>query len=187
VVLGIIRSNKGFVTVESEQGCGSKFRVFTPISAAPLPLPPAPPAPHVKEVAVGTVLVIDDDESLRQLLGMAVGRMGFTVIEACDGIEAVELFRRHQEEIRLVISDLTMPRMDGWETLQALRKIAPGIPVILSSGHSENHVMSGHHAELPQGFLMKPYELKRLRSSIFSILEAHKPTRKISATQQTSP
>ena len=105
--------------------------------------------------------------------------MGFTVIEACDGVEAVELFRQHHEEIRLVISDLTMPRMDGWDTLQALRKISPGIPVILSSGHSENHVMSGDHAELPQAFLMKPYDLDRLRTTIFSILGTHEPARRV--------
>ncbi|MCX6885417.1 MAG: response regulator, partial [Verrucomicrobia bacterium] len=164
---------------ESEQARGSKFRVFIPIAAESLPLPVAPVVSHINEIGVGTLMVIDDDNILRELLVSAVEWMGFTVIEACDGVEAVELFRQHHEEIRLVISDLTMPRMDGWDTLQALRKIAPGIPVILSSGHSENHVMSGHHAELPQGFLMKPYELKQLRTTIFSILEAHKLQHKV--------
>jgi PAS domain S-box-containing protein len=179
VVLGIIRSNHGFVTVESEQARGSKFRVFIPIAAESLPLPVAPVVSHINEIGVGTLMVIDDDPALRELLVSAVEWMGFTVIEACDGVEAVELFRQHHEEIRLVISDLTMPRMDGWDTLQALRKISPGIPVILSSGHSENHVMSGDHAELPQAFLMKPYDLDRLRTTIFSILGTHEPARRV--------
>ena len=179
VVLGLIRSNRGFVTVESEQARGSKFRVFIPIAAESLPLPVAPVVSPINEIGVGTLMVIDDDPALRELLVSAVEWMGFTAIEACDGVEAVELFRQHHEEIRLVISDLTMPRMDGWDTLQVLRKISPGIPVILSSGHSENHVMSGDHAELPQAFLMKPYDLDRLRTTIFSILKNHKPTHKI--------
>ncbi|MCX6885418.1 MAG: response regulator [Verrucomicrobia bacterium] len=179
VVLGIIRSNHGFITVESKQGSGSKFRVFLPMAAGSLPLPAIPVAHHTKETGVGTVMVIDDDDSLRELIGSSVVMMGFTVIEACDGVEALELFRRHHEEIRLVISDLSMPRMDGWQTLEALRKVTPGIPVILSSGHSESLVMSGAHTELPQNFLMKPYELNQLRSAIFSILETDKPTRNI--------
>ena len=179
VVLGIIRSNHGFITVESKKGCGSKFRVFIPMAASPTQLPTIPAARDTREKGVGAVMVVDDDRTLRELLVCAVERMGFTVIGASDGVEAVELFRQHHEEIRLVISDLTMPRMEGWDTLQALRKIAPGIPVILSSGHSENLVMSGDHAELPQAFLMKPYELKRLKSAIFSILGTHEPARRV--------
>jgi PAS domain S-box-containing protein len=179
VVLGIIRSNSGFITVKSKQGSGSRFRVFLPMTARSLPLPASPVSHETSGIGAGAVMVVDDDRTLRELLGSAVARMGFTVIAASDGVEAVDLFRQHHGEIRLVISDLTMPRMDGWDTLQALRKIVPGIPVILSSGHSESHVMSGNHPELPQAFLMKPYELKRLRSAIFSILETHKATHKI--------
>jgi CheY-like chemotaxis protein len=82
----------------------------------------------------------------------------------------VEIFRHHQEEIRCVLSDLTMPQMDGWETLTALRKLSPGIPVILSSGYDEAHVMAGEHPERPNAFLGKPYHLKELSETINRVL-----------------
>ena len=69
-------------------------------------------------------------------------RLGYVVLEAKDGVEAVEIFQQHQDEISCVLSDLTMPRMNGWETLAALRKISPKIPVILSSGYDEAQVMA---------------------------------------------
>ena len=92
--------------------------------------------------------------------------LGFTVLEARDGIEAVEVFRQHSDEIRCVICDLTMPRMDGWETLAALRSLSPGIPFVLSSGYDEEQVMVGDHTELPQAFLGKPYRLEELTDTI---------------------
>jgi two-component system, cell cycle sensor histidine kinase and response regulator CckA len=97
-------------------------------------------------------------------------RLGFDVVIAGNGFEAIELMRRHIGGIRLVLSDLTMPHMDGWETLSALRKLSPGIPVILSSGYDEARVMSGKHYELPQAFLGKPYRLKELDETIRRVL-----------------
>jgi CheY-like chemotaxis protein len=93
-------------------------------------------------------------------------RLGFAVLEAKDGVEAVELFRQYQDEIRCVLCDLTMPRMDGWETLTALRQLAPDLPVILASGYDKAQVMAGDHLELPQVFLGKPYKLKGLGDAI---------------------
>ena len=95
-----------------------------------------------------------------------IARLGFTVLEAGDGVEGVEIFKAHPGEIRCVICDLSMPRMDGWETLSALRKLSPGIPVILASGYDEASVMTGDHPELPQAFLGKPYGLQALREAI---------------------
>ncbi|MBV5331585.1 response regulator, partial [bacterium] len=71
----------------------------------------------------------------RNMVTTAIKGMGFTVLDARDGIHAVEVFRQHQDEIRLVICDLSMPRMDGWQTLSTLRKLAPDITVILASGY----------------------------------------------------
>jgi CheY-like chemotaxis protein len=92
--------------------------------------------------------------------------MGYTVLQAKDGVEAVEIFQQHNDEIRCVLCDLTMPGMDGWETLAALRKLSPGIPVVLTSGYDKAQVMSGDHPEWPQFFLGKPYMLKGLSDAI---------------------
>jgi CheY-like chemotaxis protein len=97
-------------------------------------------------------------------------RLGYTVLEAKDGVEAVEIFQQHQDEIRCVLSDLMMPGMDGWETLTALRKLSPDIPVILSSGYDETQVMAGEHPERPNAFLGKPYQLKGLGETINRVL-----------------
>ena len=93
-------------------------------------------------------------------------RFGYTVIEAQDGVEAVEIFQQRQNEICCVLSDLTMPRMDGWETLAALRKIRADIPVILASGHNKDVVMAGDHPEQPQTFLYKPYSMSALKEAL---------------------
>lgn len=96
--------------------------------------------------------------------------MGFTVLRAMDGIEAVQVFRQYKDEIRFVLSDVAMPRMNGWETLLALRQKRPGIPVILASGFSEEQVMDGDHPESPHAFLAKPYGFNTLRETIGRIL-----------------
>ena len=87
-----------------------------------------------------------------------------------DGVEVLKLFRQRQDEIRCVLCDLTMPSMNGWETLAALRKLAPDIPVILASGYDKVQVMSGDHPEWPQVFLGKPYLMKELSDAISQVL-----------------
>jgi PAS domain S-box-containing protein len=170
VVLGIVRAHRGLVTVESEAGRGSVFRVFLPVSAQAAPKKPVPESQALNAMGSGTVLVVDDETSLRKVVTTAIKSMGFTVLGAQDGIEAVELFLLHKDAIRLVLCDLTMPRMDGWQTLSALRKIAPDIPVILASGYSEAQAMAGSHPELPQAFLSKPYEYEALSEAVFRVL-----------------
>ena len=101
-------------------------------------------------------------------------RIGFEVLIARDGVEAVEIFRENQDDIDLVLSDLSMPRMNGWETLAALRAIRTDIPVILSSGYDEAHVMADNHSEQPQAFLHKPYQKKTLEETIELVLKGNR-------------
>jgi CheY-like chemotaxis protein len=118
-----------------------------------------------------TVLVVDDDLVFLEIVSFMLTRLGFTVLQARDGVDAVEVFKQHQESIRCVLCDLIMPRLNGWETLDALRRLAPGIPVILSSGCAQAEVFVGDHPELPQIFLGKPYRLKELQEATFKALE----------------
>jgi CheY-like chemotaxis protein len=119
-----------------------------------------------KTEGCGAVLLIEDEEPVRNMARMMLTRLGYTVIEAKDGDEGLEIFKQHQDEIQCVISDLTMPRMDGWETIAALRQLSPDIPVILSSGYDEARVMAYEHTEHPNAFLGKPYQLKSLGDTI---------------------
>jgi CheY-like chemotaxis protein len=193
VVLGIVKAHGGAVTVESKPGKGSAFRVFLPVSAQEVAKEPdkiqvngdtlrqgVPIYSPDKEATVpeitrdGTVLLVDDEGMLLDMAAAMLTRLGFTVLAAKDGVEALELFRQHRDEIRLVLSDLTMPRMDGWETLTALRQHAPDLPVILASGFDKAHVMAGDHSEWPQVFLGKPYRLKELGDAIDQALVSRK-------------
>jgi len=166
IVMGIVRAHGGAITVESEPGRGSAFRIFFPVSGEEVFRQPDKAAQPLATEVGGTVLLVEDEEMVRNMAAAMLNRLGFSVLEAKDGVEAVELFRQRQDEIRCVLTDLTMPRMNGWETLTALRKLAPGIPVILASGYDKAHVMAGDHPELPQVFLGKPYRLKGLSDAI---------------------
>ena len=175
VVLGIARAHDGVVTVESEPGRGSVFRIFFPVSSeAVAPVPPGPDrttptsgtAPSEGNTTRPTVLVVDDESAVRHGVARALRQYGLTVLTAEDGVDALAVFRQHRDHIGCVLCDLTMPRMNGWETLTALRRLAPGITVILASGYSEAQVMEGDHPERPQAFLHKPYPLAEVIAAI---------------------
>ena len=114
----------------------------------------------------GSILLVDDEIIFLQITSAMLSRLGFTVLIAMDGIDAMEVFRQHKNEIRFVLSDVAMPRMDGYETMIALRQIVPGIPIILTSGYSEKQVMEGTHSERPQAFLAKPFGFQILKDTI---------------------
>jgi two-component system cell cycle sensor histidine kinase/response regulator CckA len=167
VVLGLVRAHDGAITVESSPGRGAVFRVL-------FPLHPHEVVPSLKEEPLGTkpaevgglALVVDDEPMVRDMAQSMLERMGYEVIAAGDGSEAVEIFRARQNDFRLVLLDLSMPGMNGWETLTALRALCPGIQVVLASGYDEAQVMQGHHPERPQAFLHKPYQMVDLKAAL---------------------
>ena len=170
IVLGLTQAHHGVVTAESQQGQGSVFRVFLPISHEEIVQQPlkelvAPAVTHVLQEP-GKVLLVDDDQAILELTSVMLSTLGFSVLKAKDGIEALEIFTQHKDAISFVLSDVAMPRMNGWETLLALRQIVPGIPVILASGYSEEQVLEEPQSERPQSFLGKPYGFQALSDAI---------------------
>jgi CheY-like chemotaxis protein len=166
IVIGIVKTHGGGITIESRIGGGSVFKVFFPLSAQKVDIHNKQVSKVPNIVAGGTVLLVEDEKSIREMTTIMLVRLGFTVLQAKDGVEAVEIFEKHKNEISCLLSDLAMPRMDGWETITAIRAIRHDLPVILASGYDEATVMAGEHPELPDVFLNKPYALNKLGDMI---------------------
>jgi CheY-like chemotaxis protein len=154
-----------------ENPLGSVFRVFLPLAAEAEGRLAQTEAKSPDLAGGGTVLLVEDEAQVRKLGVRMLQHLGLRVLEAKDGVEGIELLRAHRDEIGFVICDLTMPRMDGWETIAGMRRIKPDIPVILASGYDEASVMSGNHPEVPQVFLAKPYGLEDLTKAIRKVDE----------------
>ena len=162
-VAGIVRSHGGLLRVESAPGAGSCFRMY---------LPTPRPAPAKGEIPADTVLVVDDEAIVRQIVKVALERAGHKVVIAESGEAAIEAFKRTRGQVGLVLLDWKMPGMDGTEALRILRKIAPDVKVIISSGLSQSDT-EYHFRETPvAGYLQKPYRMSELTNLVNAILNA---------------
>lgn len=172
-VLGIVRGHKGALTVYSEPGRGTTFKVLFPAAESDkLPVPQSSGSvQHSDWKGAGTILLVDDEESVRSLGNRMLERLGFKVLIAVDGQHALEIFRELRNEIVLVILDLTMPYMDGEETFRELRRIDPKIRVIMSSGYTESEITPRFAGKRLSGFLQKPYTLDTLIQCLRDALE----------------
>ena len=172
--LGIVRGHRGAVKVHSEPGKGTDFRVLLPCGkGAPAP-PQTGQARPMEETEAwrgsGTILVVDDEPSVRKVAEKMLSKKGFVVLTARDGREAVEAFRRHAGDVVAVLLDMTMPYMSGAETLGELRRIRSDVPVILCSGFDERDAISRFAGTGLAGFLQKPFGLDALVGKVRAAL-----------------
>ncbi len=170
-VLGIVRTHKGALKLVSELGKGTTFKVFFPAFHQFVSSDQSvAPSVSVDTSKKGTVLMVDDEVMLLTLGRKMLERMGFAVLTAADGHEALELYRERKHEIDLVILDMTMPNMGGHEAFVELTRIDPDVRVIIASGHTAKDVSACFKERSPAGYLQKPFTLGKLRELIEGVI-----------------
>ena len=169
-IQGIIRGHKGGIEVQTEPGRGTAFRVLFPATGI-VTETKVPQEVVAAYQGSGTVLVVDDEESVRAMAGNVLAHAGFATLQAGDGMEALEVMRQYHSEVCLVLMDLTMPQLDGEEAYRALRQEGFTTPVIISSGFSEMESVHRFLGKGVAGFLQKPYRAADLVKMVRSTLE----------------
>jgi two-component system cell cycle sensor histidine kinase/response regulator CckA len=178
-VYGIVKQTGGYIFPESEPGRGTIMRVYLPryieaiteAEAEPEKIERRPEKPK-DLTGQGTVLLVEDEDAVRSFAARALGQRGYNVLQATTGVEALEVFARHQGEVDLVVSDVVMPEMDGPTLFEKLRRQRPDLKVIFISGYAED-AFRQHLAENEDFmFLQKPFDLKELAAAVKAALQS---------------
>ncbi|WP_407942744.1 response regulator [Mariprofundus ferrooxydans] len=172
-VLDIVRGHHGALRMYSEPGEGATFNMLLQaLESVAVVSDTVDDVTHADDARFGegVILVVDDEETIREIATMMLGDMGFGTLTAIDGRDAVDVYRQHAADIVAVLLDMTMPKMDGSECFRELRRINPGVKVVLSSGYNEEEATSRFTDKGLAGFLQKPYSPDRLREIMAGIL-----------------
>ena len=173
-VYGIVKQTGGYIFPESELGKGTTFRIYLPRH---IPLPASEAAPEPEKPAardltgVGTILLVEDEDTVRDFAMRALQMRGYKVLDACGGEEALEIVRTYDGPIDLLVSDVMMPSMDGPTLLKAIREIKPGLRTIFMSGYAQEVFQNAPDRPENFHFLPKPFTLKALTGKVKEVLE----------------
>jgi len=170
-VLGIVRGHRGAIKVYSETGKGTTFKLLFPVGEKCAQKPGKRPATPAGDKLSGRILLADDEETIRSLGRRLLQAAGFEVILAADGREAIDKFAANMDSITLVLLDLTMPHFDGEGCFRELRKLKPGVKVILCSGYNEQDIVNRFSGKGLAGFVQKPYTSGELLVKIREVLQ----------------
>jgi CheY-like chemotaxis protein len=169
-VYGIVKQNQGFIHVYSEPGQGTAFKIYLPRHRGESERPeqrPVQPAARGKE----TVLVVEDESDMLNLIAKLLGKQGYSVLTAATPGEAVSLAQKHKGGIDLLLTDVVMPEMNGRELAEQLRPVCPDLKCLFMSGYTANVI--AHHGVLKTGvhFIQKPFSIRDISAKIREVLD----------------
>jgi CheY-like chemotaxis protein len=165
-VAGIVKHHRGFIDIKSESGQGTEFQVYLPAMDCAETEEAGP-----KEAALPTghgelILVIDDEETVRELTKTTLESYGYRVVTAQDGLQGIARFRENQNEIKLLVTDTDMPYMDGLGAIRAIKELKPDIPVIIASGIKRDTSEFQQTDSIHLKGLAKPYSIDQLLMAV---------------------
>jgi CHASE3 domain sensor protein/CheY-like chemotaxis protein len=171
-VLGIIKSHAGALQLFSQLGQGTTFKIYLPALSNEhnVSEKESSSAHSVSWKGSGTLLLVEDDENIRPLAKEFLEILGYTVLEAVNGKEALKMYKNNSAEINLVFTDMGMPVMDGYELFEKLKKIKPELPIVVSSGFGDTEISTKLGQDNLAGFVSKPYSLDKLREVMKGVL-----------------
>jgi len=172
MVYNIVQQHEGLINVYSEVGIGSTFNVYLPVHRSKAPGEPQPATRSLPK-GEGLILVVDDEEDMRQLAVTILDKCGYRTLTARDGVEGLELFRERHGEIKGVLLDLVMPRMSGERVHREMKAIDTGVKVILTSGFKQDERVEASLQEGIQAFIQKPYTLEKLADVMDRVFGGH--------------
>jgi len=181
-IRGILTTHHAGIEVRSRPGAGTTVTLHFPAVAGPAATIPAASAPGpASQAGAGTLLLAEDEPVIRELSTQMAERLGFRVLAAGDGEQAWQLFQAHQDEITVVMLDLTMPRRSGGEVYGLIRTLGPDLPILLCSGYSRQAVPEPRSPDEPRGFLQKPFTFAQLDAALRDLTGRQIPGPSISA------
>lgn len=179
MVYNIVQYHGGFIDVYSEEGHGSTFNIYLPAREPAEDEPECPPS-GTRDIprGEGTILVVDDDDVMRATAADFLGRCGYTVLSAIDGGECLDIYPHHAGAIDVVLLDMVMPVLSGHDIFLRLRKLDPGVRVLLCSGFKQDQRVDQLLQQGAAGFVQKPYALHELGLAIRQAMDPARRARK---------
>ncbi len=170
-VFGIVRGHDGVIRVESTEGNGTTFRVWLPIGTGAADEEEGLPMPSEVRGGAETILVVDDEVPIRELIERVLSQAGYHVLAAADGATAIELMQTHLKQIDLVVLDMVMPGMSGLKAFQVMQELDPNVSVLVSTGYSDKGQAKEVLSKGAQGFMQKPFTLQDMLLKVRAILD----------------
>lgn len=165
-------SHGGALQLSSQLGQGTTFKVYLPVQISePVENESTQQVSSELWQGSGTILLVEDDEQVKSIAGAMLRELGFFVIEASNGKDALELYQQNAADITLVMTDMGMPVMDGYELFSELKKLKPELPILISSGFGDVEITSKIARDEITGLISKPYRFDLLQETVKSVME----------------